>query len=79
MPFTARYYGSASSAATDQEVRHETTVGEFKLAVITQYGDQLARILSVASILVNGQATTGPDQAIPDQALVDVLPPFAGG
>lgn len=79
MTYSVHYYGSASEAATDQESRDESTVSEFKTAAIADHGDELARILTVASILINGQHAVSDNQVIPVDATVDVLPPFAGG
>lgn len=78
MSFTARYYGSAGAAAVESEERFEPTVAEFKEAAIVDHGTQLAKILEVASILVDGVAMTDEGE-IPANATVDVLPPFAGG
>jgi molybdopterin converting factor small subunit len=39
----------------------------------------MAAIVRVASFLVDGQPAGGDGTAIPDDAYVDVLPPFAGG
>lgn len=77
--FTARYFGSAGAAAVNQETRTETTVAEFKRAAGSHHGPELVKILEVASILVNGQATQNDDLVIPIGATIDVLPPFAGG
>ena len=80
MTFTARYYGSASAAATDSEDRSERTVLEFLTAAEADHGAELAKILKVASVLINGEAADLiGDAEIPEGATVDVLPPFAGG
>ena len=42
------------------------------------HGPDLARVLSVASFLVDG-VRTGRDGALDDGVTVEVLPPFAGG
>lgn len=79
MTFTAHYYGSAAAAATSSEPRTERTVAEFKAAAVVDHGPALAKILAVASILLNGQVAADDAVAIPAAATVDVLPPFAGG
>lgn len=76
--FAARYFGSAGTAAIDEESRTELTVAQFKHAAGSDHGTELIKILKVATILVNGQAA-GDGQEIPSGATVDVLPPFAGG
>ncbi len=39
---------------------------------------ELAAVVAIATFLVDGQSA-GDDMTIPPNALVDVLPPFAGG
>ena len=42
------------------------------------HGAALARVLTVASFLVDG-VRTSRDAVLPDGATIEVLPPFAGG
>ena len=63
-------------------------VDEERLAAVATVGDLLARlaeahpalepVLPVCSVLVGGRASTG-DDPVPAGAVVEVLPPFAGG
>ncbi len=39
----------------------------------------LAQVLTRSSYLLNGIACPDPDTTIPDEAVLDVLPPFSGG
>ena len=78
---TVRYWAGARAAAG---VETETvsaaaaaTVGEL-VDVLATARPALAPVLAVASLLVDGRAGSGRDP-IPPGALVEVLPPFAGG
>jgi hypothetical protein len=42
-------------------------------------GARLARTLTACSFLVDGMAARDLDAPLPEQATIDVLPPFAGG
>jgi molybdopterin converting factor small subunit len=44
-----------------------------------RHGPELAKVLAVASFLVDGVAWRDRETAVPPGATVDVLPPFAGG
>ena len=76
---TVRYWAGARAAAG---VEHETVVG------VRTVGDLVARlassrpalqqVLPVCSVLVGGRASGG-DDPVPAGAVVEVLPPFAGG
>jgi molybdopterin converting factor small subunit len=39
----------------------------------------LAQVLARSSFLLDGVACPDPDTAVPDGAVLDVLPPFSGG
>lgn len=39
----------------------------------------LAQVLARSSYLLDGIACPDPDTTIPDEAVLDVLPPFSGG
>lgn len=76
---TVRYWAGARAAAgVDEEVlAGVTTVGELVgRLLVTRPG--LAPVLPVCSVLVGGRASTGEDP-VPAGAVVEVLPPFAGG
>lgn len=76
-----RYWAGARHAAgAESDVVPGTTVGEVLDAVLARR-PALAPVLVVASILVDGVA--GPAsarvRAVPEGAVVEILPPFAGG
>ena len=78
MTLRVRYFAAAADAAgVDEEERVETTLDALRSAVVTAH-PALAAILPRCSVLVDGVRTTG-DAPLDDVALVDVLPPFAGG
>ena len=75
------YAGAAEAAGTDRTVvtvPSGGTVGD----LVTRLGaddQRLAQVLSVCTLLLDGQ-TAATDAALPTGvAAVDVLPPFAGG
>jgi molybdopterin converting factor small subunit len=74
---TVRYWAGAQRAAGVAEERlAATTIAELRDLLAARAGfDRLAR---VASFLVDGRQA-GETSAVPPGAVVDVLPPFAGG
>ncbi len=54
--------------------------GELLAILRERYGEPMARVLTTASLLVDGQRVSADvTVALGQDALVDVLPPFAGG
>lgn len=73
-----RYFAAAADAAgTDAEDRGEPTLGALRAALVAEHPD-LGEILPRCAVLVDGVRTDG-DVSLTGVALVDVLPPFAGG
>lgn len=76
---TIRYWAAARAAAgTSEEPYEGATLDEVLRAAEVAHGPDLARVLSVASFLVDGVRTDRP-AALVDGTTVEVLPPFAGG
>lgn len=74
---TVRYWAAARQAAGVREERLEATSIE-ELRALLGGRPALGRVCSASSYLVDGeQAHEGAE--LPDGAVVDVLPPFAGG
>jgi molybdopterin converting factor small subunit len=74
---TVRYWaGAARAAGTDSEVLQVDTVAELRALLSAR--PALAAVSRVASFLVDG-AQAGDAAPLPAGAVVDVLPPFAGG
>ncbi len=74
-----RYWAGARAAAgvDDDQVTGAGTVGAL-VTLLTDRHPALGSILPVCSVLVEGRAGA-PDTLLPDGAVVEVLPPFAGG
>ena len=73
---TVRYFAAAAETAgrDDELLDGVATAGAL---LVERYGDRMAHILDVGSLLVDGVVTRDPQRPI--RARVDVLPPFAGG
>ncbi|MGB7820066.1 MAG: MoaD/ThiS family protein [Ornithinibacter sp.] len=74
-----RYWAGARAAAgiDEEQVAGAATVGAL-LEHLSGKHPALTTVLPVCSILVEGRAATA-DAVLPDGAVVEVLPPFAGG
>ncbi len=76
---TVRYFaGAAEAAGVESESWPARSVDELRAAMVGEHGAALATVLDRCSLLADGVRVTGQD-ALPDGATVDVLPPFAGG
>ncbi len=81
MSVQVRYFAAARDAAGRP---HEAwadeggTVGDLVARLGARHGEPLTTVLTRCSFLVDGQRAT-PDAVVPGGAVVDVLPPFAGG
>lgn len=76
---TMRYWAAARAAAgTAEEPFAAESLGEALAAAARAHGPELARVLAVASFLVDG-VRAQPDTPLEDGVVVEVLPPFAGG
>jgi molybdopterin converting factor small subunit len=77
-----RYFAAARACAGSSE--EAIPAGGQSLAwlideLTQRHGPRLAKVLAVASFLVDGVAWHDRETALPAGATVDVLPPFAGG
>lgn len=76
---TIRYWAAARAAAgVTEEPFDGATLSDVLTAVEAAHGPSLARVLGVASFLVDG-VRTDRSAALSDGATIEVLPPFAGG
>jgi molybdopterin converting factor small subunit len=74
---TVRYWAGARRAAgVDEEQRSEDSIGELRAAMARR--GELAALSEVVSFLVDS-TPAGDATRLYDGAVVDVLPPFAGG
>jgi sulfur-carrier protein len=78
-----RYFAGAKAAAGVAEESIEVAAGSTAADVLellrTRHGEDLSRVLTACSFLVDGVALRAPDQRFIDSVELDVLPPFAGG
>jgi molybdopterin converting factor small subunit len=77
-----RYFAGARAAAgVSEEVVpvDGRSLGALLALLAERHGDRLATVLTAASFLVDGMACRDRDRTLPAGAVVDVLPPFAGG
>ena len=83
MTVTVRYYAAARAAAGVEtesvEVPPSATVDILLKTVRATHGDDLARVLDRCSFLLDEVAVRDRELSLHDGALLDVLPPFAGG
>jgi molybdopterin converting factor small subunit len=77
---TVRYYAAARAAAgVSEETLPADTLGRLRRVMVDAHGEPLARVLRVASFLVDGVTCRDPEAPLRPDGTVDVLPPFAGG
>lgn len=77
---TVRYFAGARAASgVDTETRSAATLDELVGQLVAAHGERLARVLTACSFLVDGTSTRDRATRLAAGAVVDVLPPFAGG
>lgn len=79
---TMRYWAAAKQAAGVAEENVSAATLAEALTVIARGREQLQAVLARSSFLVNGDPVGGraPESVpLPESAVVEVLPPFAGG
>jgi molybdopterin synthase sulfur carrier subunit len=77
---TVRYFAGARAASgVDTEELPAATLDELVGRIVDVHGDRLARVLTACSFLVDGTSARDPAVSLAPGAVVDVLPPFAGG
>ena len=79
-PVTVRYFAGARAAAgVESEARAAATLEELVRQLVDAHGDRLERVLTACSFLVDGAQARDRHTTLAPGAVVDVLPPFAGG
>ncbi|WP_433792764.1 MoaD/ThiS family protein [Actinoplanes sp. CA-252034] len=78
---TVRYFAGARAAAhgTSSETVEAASLEELTRLLSERHGERLALVMKAASFLVDGLTCHDRAAALPSDATVDVLPPFAGG
>ena len=80
MPVTVRYFAGARAASgVASETREAGSLDELVGQLVDSHGERLGRVLTACSFLVDGTAARDRTLALSPGAVVDVLPPFAGG
>jgi len=78
-----RYFAAARSAAGRDaetvEIAAGTTVAGLAALLTERNGPEFARVVGRCSYLLDEVAVRDHDRELPEGAVVDVLPPFAGG
>jgi molybdopterin converting factor small subunit len=74
------FAGAADAAGLDEAVfGGPLSVGSLRSSLVEAYGPEFSRVLGRCSLLADGVRLEDADTVVPDSAIVDVLPPFAGG
>jgi molybdopterin converting factor small subunit len=77
---TVRYFaGARAVSGVDTENRTAGTLDELVGQLVDAHGERLERVLTACSFLVDGTQTRDRATQLSPGAVVDVLPPFAGG
>jgi molybdopterin synthase sulfur carrier subunit len=77
---TVRYFAGARAAVgVDTEARDAGTLDELVGHIVDDHGEKLERVLAACSFLVDGTSTRDRASTLSPGAVIDVLPPFAGG
>ena len=77
---TVRYFAGARAAVgVDTETREAATLADLVGQIVDVHGERLEKVLTACSFLVDGTSTRDRALALAPGAVVDVLPPFAGG
>ncbi|HZZ46089.1 MAG TPA: MoaD/ThiS family protein [Pseudonocardia sp.] len=80
---TVRYFAGAQAAAgvSTEEIAipDGATVDDVLTVLSDRHGDRFTRVLSASSLLLNEVAVRDRAQRPSSGAVLDVLPPFAGG
>ena len=77
---TVRYFAGARAASgVDTETRDASSLDDLVGQIVADHGERLERVLTACSFLVDGTSTRDRALQLSPGAVVDVLPPFAGG
>ena len=78
---TVRYFAGARAAANGAatESAEAATLDELAQLLTDRHGERLGLVLKAVTFLVDGLTCHDRRAALPPDATIDVLPPFAGG
>ncbi len=75
-----RYFAGARAASgVDTETREAASLDQLVGQIVDAHGARMAKVLTACSFLVDGTQTRDRALELSPGAVVDVLPPFAGG
>ena len=75
---TVRYWAGARAAAGIDDERLQASSVDDLVQRLSARTPELAPVLALSSLIVDGLVARGPVELV-DGAVVEVLPPFAGG
>ena len=75
---TIRYFAAARAAAGESSSTARAASVKELVGAVSADRPELARVLGICTFLLDGERV-GLDAGLSDGALVDALPPFAGG
>ncbi len=73
------FAGARAASGVDTETREAASLDQLVGQIVDAHGDRMARVLTACSFLVDGTQTRDRALELSPGAVVDVLPPFAGG
>jgi molybdopterin converting factor small subunit len=77
---TVRYWAAARAAAGVSEERYPVgDVAALRVAVADRHGERMRAVLAAASLVGDDGVRLDASAPLADGAVVEVLPPFAGG
>ena len=80
VPVTVRYFaGARAVSGVDTESREAASLDQLVGQIVDAHGARMAKVLTACSFLVDGTQTRDRSSELFPGAVVDVLPPFAGG
>ncbi|GAA4880882.1 MoaD/ThiS family protein [Serinicoccus chungangensis] len=75
-----RFFAAAAEAAgTESEHVEADDLGSLLADLRERHGAELTRVLALSTVLHDGQYVADPALPLRHDAVLDVLPPFAGG
>ena len=79
---TIRYFAAAAEAtgleSEDVTLAENATVADLTTGITARY-PAITGVLALCALIADGVRLDGPDAPLGEPALIDVLPPFAGG
>jgi molybdopterin converting factor small subunit len=75
-----RYWAGAQAiAGTPEQTVAAESLAQLLAALRIEHGDRMARLLEVSLVLVDGERVDAADRVLAAAAVIEILPPYAGG